>query len=105
MNFDLDLSLPTFSDRIDETFSLNLGESPVDLHLVEIRHLKPVEQGPGVPEGLRTEPFSLLFRGPLDPLLPQQLYTFKHNDLGEFALFITAVGKDEEGMYYESVIN
>jgi len=51
----------------------------------------------------RRPPFSILFTGALDPLLPQQTYSFQHEELGSFDLFIVPVGQDEAGTQYEAV--
>ena len=105
MKFDLELTYSIFEDKVDNTFTVNLGESTLDLQLVEATQIKPVPTGPGVPEGLRDNPFTLLFRGPETEFLPQRLYDFNHETLGEFTMFITATGKDEKGIYYEAVVN
>jgi hypothetical protein len=49
------------------------------------------------------EPFSIVFRGPLEPVLPQRIYRFEHEALGAFELFIVPIGTDESGMQYEAV--
>ncbi len=49
--------------------------------------------------------FSLLFRGPTDPLLPQRTYQLKHPQLGEVDIFLVPVSQDKEGTYYEAVFN
>ena len=68
----------------------------LDLELVE------VTAGPAGGAGLRA-PFSILFTGSLDPLLPQKTYSFQHEELGSFDLFIVPVGQDEAGTHYEAV--
>lgn len=49
------------------------------------------------------EPFSLLFRGPKEPILPQQVYHLEHPRLGSVELFLVPVGPDTVGMQYEAV--
>ena len=104
MNF-IDLKRETFSDKIDQTFVLDSGEEKVDLKLTQLTELDAIEKVPGAPEDLREEPFTLLFRGEGESILPQQLYSIHHESLGDFTLFITPVGADPEGVYYESVVN
>ena len=58
----------------------------------------------GSPFG-REQPFSLLFRGPLRPLLPQQITTLEHDTLGVLEIFIVPVGPDEYGQRYEAIFN
>jgi hypothetical protein len=49
-----------------------------------------------VPPGVRVDPFSLGFRGPFAPGLPQRIHTLDHDVLGTLALFLVPIGP--EGM-------
>jgi hypothetical protein len=49
--------------------------------------------------------FTLLFRGPQQPLLPQQIYTVEHDQLGRFDLFIVPIKRDAQGLQYEAIFN
>jgi hypothetical protein len=51
------------------------------------------------------EQFSLLFRGPSEPPVPQAAYTVSHPQLGEFPLFLVPVGRDPLGLLYEACFN
>lgn len=53
----------------------------------------------------RTELFFLRFRGPGAPFLMQKSYRMEHDKLGEFSLFITAIGADQTGIQYEAVFH
>ncbi len=53
----------------------------------------------------RQECFTLLFRGPAAYFLPQGIHTLKHNQLGEFDLFLVPIAKDQQGYQYEAVFN
>lgn len=46
--------------------------------------------------------FSILFRGPPDPVFAQGTYRFRHARLGDYAIFITPVGKSPAGTDYEA---
>jgi hypothetical protein len=48
-------------------------------------------------------PFSIVFRGPLDAVLPQCIYQLEHAAIGTFDLFLVPIGPDGEGMRYEAV--
>lgn len=48
-------------------------------------------------------PFSLLFRGPLDPRLTQGMHHLKSPHLDLPGLFLVPVGQDDEGFTYEAV--
>ncbi|WP_248928197.1 DUF6916 family protein [Paenibacillus hamazuiensis] len=52
-----------------------------------------------------TELFSLLFRGPKTPFLPQRIYHLRHRAVGEQTLFMVPVGQDESGYLYEIIFN
>jgi hypothetical protein len=49
------------------------------------------------------EQFSLHFRGPTTPLLPQQIYRLQHQDIGVLDIFLVPIGRDATGMIYEAV--
>jgi hypothetical protein len=53
----------------------------------------------------RQQQFSVLFRGPLDYLLPQGTYHMEHEKMGEMDMFIVPVGKEPDGFHYEAVFN
>ena len=49
------------------------------------------------------QPFSLLFRGPRAPVLPQRIYRLEHEGMGALELFIVPIGPDAEGLRYEAI--
>lgn len=51
----------------------------------------------------RREAFSLYFLGPVNPVLPQGMYTFRSDAETFEALFIVPVGQDDEATEYEAV--
>jgi hypothetical protein len=51
----------------------------------------------------RRDPFSLYFLGPLSPILPQAMYTFRGDTLTFEKLFIVPVGQNGEATEYEAV--
>ena len=85
----------TFAEHRNSTFRLRQEVATTELELVEI-----VDGST-----LRQVSFSLLFRGPHQPLLRQQIYPFEHDRLGRFDLFIVPVKRDAHGLYYEAVFN
>jgi Domain of unknown function (DUF6916) len=84
----------TFAGHLNSKFRV-LDEPPTELELVD------VSDG-STPHHIN---FSLLFRGPLQPLLPQRIYPVEHDRLGRFDLFIVPVRRDTDGLYYEAVFN
>lgn len=99
------LKLSMFVDHVDSTFNLNLGDSTMDVTLVEAAARKPTPKGFGVPDTIRDDPFALLFRGPGDQPLEQRTYMVHHETLGELPLFLVPVAIDERGRYYEAFFN
>lgn len=73
------------------------GAGALALELVECATLPSGR----APEG--REPFSLLFRGPAQPVLPQRIYRLENDDLGELEIFLVPVGSDPEATTYEAV--
>ena len=93
------LTLEQFTPLLGETFELVIeGGEPLSLTLAEADRVGD----PGA-EHRGRQPFALLFRGPLEPVLEQQIYSLHHADLGELGLFLVAVGPDNEGMSFAAV--
>lgn len=81
-------------------FRLEVDESSsLELSLAEVRPLQESARG-----GER-QPFSLTFRGPAEPALPQQIYPIEHPDVGRLEIFLVPIGPDPEtkNMQYEAV--
>jgi|SRR5579864_2959392 len=85
----------TFAEHLNSTFRIHHQPAITELELMEISD--------GSTQGRVN--FSLLFRGPQQPLLPQQIYPVEHDRLGRFDLFIVPVRRDAQGLYYEAVFN
>ncbi len=89
----------TFAPRLGETFRILAPDSTwTEFVLIEASTL-----GEGVPADGRRAPFSIVFRGPREPVLPQQTYQVEHAALGSFELFLVPIGPDQAGMRYEAV--
>lgn len=89
-----------FSQHLNTKFRVTLDDTSVDLELVEVKSYKSKQKEQ---EGM--ERFSAYFQGPAEPDLPQQLYTFHNDQMGEFDIFIVPVGKNDAGFRYEAVFN
>ncbi len=101
-----------FTAHLNETFRVRMDEETIfEMTLIEVQPLKaaipprnPWDSGP-VPK-IRQDPFSLIFRGPREHPLQQRLYVLEHEEMGEIeGLFLVPVGMNEEGLYYEAVVN
>lgn len=73
------------------------------LQLIEAKHLSSGQNTN--PKNKRSEPFSLVFRGPQELPLDQATYQLQHDRLGELHLFLVPIDQDEEGFYYEAIFN
>lgn len=89
-------TLDTFAGRLGETFVLRADPEELRLELVEAEG-----SGHTTPGG--RDAFSIVFRGPVEPLLPQATYPIEHEELGAFDLFLVPIGRDDAGVRYEAV--
>ena len=81
---------------VGERFALRPGDpDATELTLVETA---PSEAADPPAAGARRA-FSIVFRGPLAPVLPQRIYPMRHDQLGAFELFIVPIRPDDQGMY------
>ncbi len=47
----------------------------------------------------------MIFRGPGDPVLAQQICALEHVEMGRLDLFLVPVGPEKGSMLYEAVFN
>lgn len=96
-----DLTEKEFSKHVNTIFSVNpVDEGPIKLELVKV---KSYLKNPGDANGM--ERFSIFFKGPANPVLPQRTYALSHEALGDIELFLVPIGPDVEGFGYEAVFN
>jgi len=95
------LTADEFAKHVNTRFRTTLdAETRADLELVEVKvYTSKHEEQSGM------ERFSVYFTGPTDPLLPQKLYAFQHDEMGEFELFLVPLSRNDEGSRYEAVFN
>lgn len=94
-------TLETFLPRVGETFSVSVeGLPPLEFVLVSA-----TAWGDDNMRGSSKyrQPFSLLFSGPLQPVLPQRIYPLENAETGAFELFLVPLGPQGEGMRYEAI--
>lgn len=102
------LTVDDFAAVLESPFTLDLGEAgALTLTLAEATSLggsgpDPEAAGPDAAAAPR-EPFSLVFRGPLESQLGQGTYALQHETLGVLAIFLVPVARDAEAMRYEAV--
>jgi hypothetical protein len=95
-------TIDAFADRTGETFTIHPDDArSLPVTLTEVADLTSTS-GPGV-FGRPRAPFSLVFHGPPDVVLPQQIYRLEHPELGSFELFLVAIGPDGRGQRYQAI--
>ena len=92
-------TIETFAPLVGGVFVMHLDPATdVTLELVDALSARA-----GPPLAEMRSPFSLVFRGPHEPVAVQRIYRLDHPTLGSFELFIVPVGPDDRGMRYEAV--
>jgi Domain of unknown function (DUF6916) len=91
-----------FAEHVHGTVRIHVGEGTVDAELTAVVALGESGAGDVDAKGNRL-PFSLFYRGPLTPVLPQRIYPVEHPGLGILELFLVPVGPDDGAMCYEAV--
>jgi hypothetical protein len=94
-------TIHTFSDHVGGKFRLHpYASDPLDVELISATELggSAGAEPPG-----RRQPFSIVFRGSGDVLLPQRIYRMEHDQIGSFELFLVPIGPDEKGLRYEAI--
>jgi hypothetical protein len=98
------MTCSVFSECVGSKFRIHPGSAePLEVELIEAHQLPSKSVGGG-PQRMR-EPFSLVFRGPKDRLLPQKIYKIEQEKLGTLELFLVPIGPDQEGQRFEAVFN
>ena len=96
-----DLTLETFTQWLGESFAVERGgESPYAIELVEAKGVAG--------DSTSREPFSLLFRGTSEVILPQQIHTLHRQGAEALEIFLVPLGpdpKEPETILYEAVFS
>ena len=99
------LTREDFAGRLNEIFRLDLdtdfpGLAALGLTLIEAAEIKTSQD-----LGDLRAPFSLVFRGPLEPILNQGTYKLDNAVMGRQEIFLVPIGPGDPGMRYESIFN
>ena len=109
----IELTFEDLSERIGQTFNVKPNPDfqdnfkPFAIKLIEVSD-KRAKYGQFREDFI---PFSLLFQGSKDRLLPQRIHRLEHSELGEFDVFLTPVlhggahSSQQDFFYYESIFN
>lgn len=94
------LILADFEPCLGQTFVVTPHNSEgIEMELIQVKPLGKDADPVG------RQPFSLLFRGPLEPVHGQQMFRIENATLGEFSLFLVPIGPDDDGMLYDATFN
>ena len=92
--------LASFSDCLGTSFQVHADEAVnMKLTLIEAKATQFSSRVDG------STAFSLILRGPVRPILPQQIYRLNHATLGVLELFLVPIGPDQSGMCYQVIFN
>lgn len=90
-----------FKKHLNTPFRLQVNApKPIDLMLIAVE-ARPSDAS----EEQGMERFSVMFSGSLEFLLPQSMYRLAHAEMGEFDVFLVAIGQEPDGYRYEAVYN
>lgn len=95
-----DLTHDEFSKHVGGKFQIPFEEGDFEITLAEVKAYMPADS-----EQSGMERFSIFFEGPPDLMLHPQTYPIRHEQMGEFELFLGAISRDEKAVRYEAVFN
>jgi hypothetical protein len=90
-------TLEMFAPHVGSKFLMHYGNSQT----MELELASATDLG----SSARHVQFSLIFLGPENAPIEQMIYPLDHPALGTMDLFLVPVGKDQDGVRYEAVIN
>jgi hypothetical protein len=88
------LTSESFSPRLQDTFAVSTPGQTLDFVLAEVQPLG---------QSLNRQAFSLVFAGPLKPILPQAIYRVENPVMGALELFLVPLGPKGDVCHYEAV--
>jgi hypothetical protein len=91
------LALLDFAACVGQPFRVDTAGGPVELELLSADALGREPRAGG------RRPFSLVFRGPRDPALPQGIHRLESRRLGALEIFLVPIEPDAAGSRYEAV--
>ena len=97
------LTLQDFLPERGKRFRVDRGDAP-PIELV-LDSASDLTSGDGRP---RRAPFSLVFRGPLEPALAQRIWALEpveKSELPRLEIFLVPIGPEAGGMRYEAIFN
>ncbi|KNG92939.1 DUF6916 family protein [Pseudaestuariivita atlantica] len=101
-----DLNADIFERRIGKDVHVQGDDAVVTMRVVQVE--RRATNAPPQPEGalqVRAEGFSVVLKGPLDPVLAPLTYPVDVPDGGQHFLFVSQFAQDAEAAHYEIVVN
>jgi hypothetical protein len=89
-------SKAVFLALLGDTFTVGTGSEALSMQLAQ------VDDGPASPVA---EQFTLVFRGPYEPMLVDGSYPVSHPTAGSTVIFLAPRGRDARHVYYEAPFN
>jgi hypothetical protein len=93
-----DVTVETFAGREGQAFTIQFADAVLELTLAQVERM-PEEWG----NADRREPFSVLFTGPPEHLLPQSIWPLDHEEIGRIELFLVPMEPKDGVARYEAV--
>ena len=98
-------TIDTFMPMAGQVFRLPVqGAEPLEMTLESVTEI-PVSGWRPEEAAEHRKPFSLVFLGPPQFVLPQAIYRFEHDAIGAFEIFIVPIGRTPQGVSYEVVFS
>lgn len=89
------LTIQDFEKLVDAAFEVRSTPTKLQLSLLEVKAMGAGERDGGA--------FSVLWQGPMEPVLEQSIYTLYQPDFGEQEVFLVPVAEKDVGIQYEAV--
>jgi hypothetical protein len=99
-----ELTVEHFESCVGQVFTIHYDpEQTLETTLAEVIKLGP--EPPADKPSKRRRAFSVLFQGPMTPIMQQGIYTIDNSTLGSLDIFIVPLGPDSEqqGIQYEAI--
>lgn len=90
-----------FSSHLNQPFKLEVDSlPPILLQLRAVRCTQEESER----DSLTAKDFSVVFHGPLRPLLPKQIYCLEHPNMGKIRLLFVPIGPSGGSMQYQATV-
>lgn len=91
-----------FSECLNQKFQVKSGKTVVEMELIEVIDLG---KKMNVPDNIRKEPFSLVFRAPKNSGFWQGMYNITNDNIGSHNICLVPIAPDIKGDNFEAVFN